>query len=704
MQGLMLFSKIINRPLYLLTFVLVTLGCQRDPGTSQAAVLIDKSWTVNGVARARILQEAIEISKLDFDSLGTAKATYFLGFHYQTRKDYHKADSLFRLSSMLSERINDLETQISSLNNLGQVLTFTRNLQEAELYLDQALVLSENQGFASLRGFVNFSRGILFDKSSQIQKSIDEFKLALASFRIFENYDSKIRTLNYLGIQHAQLGLFELSSDYYLQMASEALKHADSSRYISSLYQSGINLIENGDYRQAIRQSQKALLLVKNSKDQAKHARVLNNMGNAYSGLYKQEKYSGYLDSALFYIKASLQIKTEIGDVTGRAYSLYYWAQLISDVDPGLAKKYLLEAFSIWEKNKNWARLSEVSLELARNFSASPSLSLKYLKLSDSLSFGNKNIRHKIAILDLRAQLDERGGNFKRQVRSLLEKDSLQRELNLFEKQKSIAATSVRLRNVELKNENFLLQQETEYQKDLSESRQKVIIVLVLAFFAMATFLLIIRQQKKSLSRLNLRLKAVRDTILHSQANSINLVSSLLRWQQRASNKELEKKVLSEVNSQIVALGGLTRLLYEKQLDQESGREYVNLRSYLSEIIDETILSVKSSYFEKDIVIADVQLNSKKSLPLALIVNELILNFLKHAVPRGANFLFIHAEVENELINLSYKDNGPGLSSQQADDRQGFGTQMMESLVSDIQGEINRFFDNGLTVKIKVPI
>lgn len=700
----MLFSKTTFKPLYLFIFVLVTLGCQREPDASQAAVLIDKSWTVNEADRARILKEAIEISKLDIDSLGMAKATYFLGFHYQTRKDYYKADSLFRLSSMLSERINDLETHISSLNNLGQVLTFTRNLPEAEQYLDQALVLSENQRFARLRGFVNFSRGILFDKSSQIQKSIDEFKLALASFRFFENYNSKIQTLNYLGIQHAQLGLYELSSNYYLQMASEALQQADSSRYISSLYQSGINLIENGDYRQAIRQSQKALLLVKNSNDLAKHARVLNNIGNAYSGLYKKEKHADYLDSALLYIKASLQIKTEIGDVTGRAYSLYYWAQLISDVDPDLAEKYLLEAFSIWEKNKNWARLSEVSLELARHFLTSPSVSLNYLKLSDSLSFENENIRHKISILDLRAKLDERGGNFKRQVKTLLEKDSLQRELNLFEKQKSIAATSVRLRNVELKNENNLLQQETDYQKHLNESRQKVIIVLVLAFFAMATFLLIIRQQKKSLSRLNLRLKAVRDTILHSQANSINLVSSLLRWQQRASNRELEKKVLSEVNSQIVALGGLTRLLYEKQLDQESGREYVNLRSYLSEIIDETILSVKSSYFEKDIVIADVQLNSKKSLPLALIVNELILNFLKHAVPRGANFLFIHAEVENELINLSYKDNGPGLSSQQADDRQGFGTQMMESLVSDIQGEINRFFDNGLTVKIKVPI
>lgn len=688
-----------------LTVLVITaiISCEKKRKVSPVAEMINKSWGKRGGERAKLLQEAIALSKTNMDSLNMAKATYFLGFYYQNTQDYALADSLFRISLDISEQVSDVETEISALNNLGQVLTFKRELVEASKILDQALLKSQRDEHDRLRGFVNFSRGILFDKSSELQKSIDEFKLALSSFSRFENYSSKIQTLNYLGIQHAQLGLFNLSSDYYLLAASEALEHADSSQYISSLYQSGINLIQNGDNKQAIYQSRKALLLLKKKKDIAKYTRILNNMGDAYSGLYEEEKNNAHFDSARFFIEESLDIKTEIGDQTGRAYSLYNLGRLMAAIEPDKAEHYLQEAYAIWKENEDWSKLSEVSLELARHYVSTPFKALDYLKLSDSLSLGNSNIPHKIAVLSLRADIAGRNKEVENQVKILLEKDSLQEQYSSLEKQKNIAATSVKLENVELSHQNQLLIQEGIYQERLNSSRNLGFAILGLALLLVGTFLFLLKQQNAKLFSLNSRLKNLKDTILHSQANSINLITALLRLQEKKSKLKAEREMLNQVNNRITALGGLTRLLYQEQIDSETGKEFVNLQSYLNEIIDETLVSVERGNLKLTVDLVDIDLLTNISLPIGLIINELLLNFLKYSLPFGGDCLKINSYLQNKCLIIQYQDNGPGFDPVKFPEKIGFGTQMIRTLTHDLKGETACFSESGLSYIFKIP-
>ena len=148
-----------------------------------------------------------------------------------------------------------------------------------------------------------------------------------------------------------------------------------------------------------------------------------------------------------------------------------------------------------------------------------------------------------------------------------------------------------------------------------------------------------------------------REEAEHRIANSLQLISALVRQRARSGDVSDPQTFLLEIADRIETVGKLHRFL------SESTTGTVQLRKYLEEICNRLrgALTPAATSFSFDCP-ADYQLPAKKVLSLGLITAELISNSLKYAHPAGLPTkisLSCSCEEEGRLM-LAYEDDGVG--------------------------------------------
>ena len=143
----------------------------------------------------------------------------------------------------------------------------------------------------------------------------------------------------------------------------------------------------------------------------------------------------------------------------------------------------------------------------------------------------------------------------------------------------------------------------------------------------------------------------------HRIANSLQLISALVR--QRARTREVSdpRTFPLEIADRIETVGKLHRFL------GESTTGTVQLRKYLEEICNRLrgALTPTATSFSFDCP-ADCQLPAKTALSLGLITAELISNSLKYAHPAGLpiRISLSCAHQEEGRLMIAYEDDGVG--------------------------------------------
>jgi len=705
-RGINIYEALKKLPLLVLVFfiMLTAWHCVEQSDPIDFDQLINDSWKLRGEEKEQHLIEASTLADSLNHAYGKIRTLFFLGYHYESTRDYTKADSVYRRLVEVTQQHQDLKWEVSTLIQLGQVLTYQRKFIEAEAILEDALPKSMRQPDALLPGYTHQAFALVYQRQGNDKEAIASYEEALKVFEEQEHTAMKIRTLNFLGSEYAVLNLFDLSSEAYLEAATLALADEDTAQYISAIYQSGINLIENEDYEEALNLGKKALALQDQSKDQAKYARIMNNIGDAYLGIYLDGKDESDYDSARYFMQNSLTIKTDLGDKKGRAFTLFNLGRLAAASDNDEAENYFLEAFEIWQQAKDGVNLFNVAMELGGYYlDRSTDDAAAYLQLADSLSINHDNLSQDIAMANLKAQMALKKSNLAGFEIWIGRRDSLSDVFGEMERTISVAGTEVRLQTMELKQTNAQLLKDRANQEKLARLRMWLMIILLGFLLVAIGFLWYIRKRNHQLDRLNQRIKKLKDTVLHSQSNAINLVSALLRLQEKQVSSDDEKRLLREVNGRVAALGGMTQLLYEEQWNHEAGSAAVNLKDYLEEIVTETLTVLPSEEVEVNGNYVSVELISNKALSIGLIINELIINFFKHAHKAGGNRLELSSELQGNQLLIQYKDNGPGIN-EKATGKSSFGSFMISSLVEDLKGKMSSFSDNGLYYQIKIPV
>ncbi|MEN6553138.1 MAG: histidine kinase dimerization/phosphoacceptor domain -containing protein [Methanobacterium sp.] len=193
----------------------------------------------------------------------------------------------------------------------------------------------------------------------------------------------------------------------------------------------------------------------------------------------------------------------------------------------------------------------------------------------------------------------------------------------------------------------------------------------------------------------------IRETY-HRVKNNLMVISSLL---------DLQARYIEDIETQNIFRDSQNRarsmaLIHEK-LYQTTDLKWINFANYIKKLSMELFetYSGQSNNIKINFDLEDHELDTETSIPLGLIVNELISNSLKHAFPDGRNGIIkIKFYKDGGKYVLIISDNGIGfpedLDYKKSD---SLGLRIVNSLVDQIHGEIDMDRTQGTKFTIKFP-
>jgi two-component system, sensor histidine kinase PdtaS len=179
----------------------------------------------------------------------------------------------------------------------------------------------------------------------------------------------------------------------------------------------------------------------------------------------------------------------------------------------------------------------------------------------------------------------------------------------------------------------------------------------------------------------NLLLKEIH----HRIKNNLQLVISLLRMQQQEFTQDELKAYFDEAINRVLSISMIHERLY-----QSENLSRFDLNLYVHDLVDQLkSMDVNGHEIQTKIKLNVDRLGLKTVVPFGLLLNELVTNSLKHAFKASNRqaVIFIRLEklTENQ-ITFSYSDTGTWKES----DKKGFGTELIELLVDQLEGSILR--------------
>jgi two-component system, sensor histidine kinase PdtaS len=186
--------------------------------------------------------------------------------------------------------------------------------------------------------------------------------------------------------------------------------------------------------------------------------------------------------------------------------------------------------------------------------------------------------------------------------------------------------------------------------------------------------------------------------IHHRVKNNLEVVSSLLALQSaKIEDPEIQDAMLASQN-RVQSMGILHQKLY-----QSEHLAFIEMKHYFQNLCE----NILDSYNETERIKVNIDMNELEldvdtAVPVGLIVNELLTNSLKYAFPDGKKGE-IQLALENlagNLYQLKIKDNGIGKTPNTNTKGTGFGTQLVDLLTRQIEGDLQEQNDNGTMIVI----
>ncbi|HTJ03280.1 MAG TPA: PAS domain S-box protein [Methylovirgula sp.] len=177
-------------------------------------------------------------------------------------------------------------------------------------------------------------------------------------------------------------------------------------------------------------------------------------------------------------------------------------------------------------------------------------------------------------------------------------------------------------------------------------------------------------QQRILLNELNHRVK-----------NNMQMLQSLLHTAARRTDNCEARRVLAEAGGRIAAMAAAQRILYATtDATRFDAAEFLEA---VCETVRQTFATSAKVVCEAD----PAELSNDVAMPLALILNELLTNSIKHAT-EGRSDANIHVGLRktDESFLLFVEDDGPGFDFEQVRDRSS-GLRLVQGLARQLRGQ-----------------
>jgi two-component sensor histidine kinase len=193
-----------------------------------------------------------------------------------------------------------------------------------------------------------------------------------------------------------------------------------------------------------------------------------------------------------------------------------------------------------------------------------------------------------------------------------------------------------------------------------------------------------VSERTRELENEKLRVEALLHDVNHRVGNNLAMISALLNVQARKSSEPAVKQALSQAQSRIQAIAAAQRRF---RIDTRT--DEIDVRPYFEDLLAEHAQAIEGRPIRLDLVMGDVRLPGRDAVSYVVLVNELVINAIKHAFPSGGGTVTVSADEgqdEAEALRLVVEDNGVGEPPDV--EPGGLGRTVIDSLLRSMGGRM----------------
>jgi two-component sensor histidine kinase len=190
--------------------------------------------------------------------------------------------------------------------------------------------------------------------------------------------------------------------------------------------------------------------------------------------------------------------------------------------------------------------------------------------------------------------------------------------------------------------------------------------------------------------------------IHHRVKNNLQVISSLLSLQSREISDQAALDAVNESRNRVKSMALIHQNLYKE--DDLTG---IDMQDYIQKLAKSLLSSYKidSNRIDLQTDIDNMSLDVDTTIPLGLILNELLTNTLKYAFPDGRDGVVgIELKEIDGVLKLSVSDNGVGMegSRDAGKESTGFGLGMIKTFSKKLDADYVVKSNAGTTVELLI--
>ncbi len=183
----------------------------------------------------------------------------------------------------------------------------------------------------------------------------------------------------------------------------------------------------------------------------------------------------------------------------------------------------------------------------------------------------------------------------------------------------------------------------------------------------------------------------------HRVKNNLQMISSLIVMQTRTIPDADVRQSLRAMLSRVEALSTVHRRLY-----QSDDVTRFDVGDFVRDLVTD-LVEASGRRIAVDLDIGKVEIPADQAAAIALMVNEIVTNALKHAFPEGhEGRLDIGVARTDSTLAIRLSDNGVGMEQVEGSDR--FGINLVRSLARQLKADVDWSNGDGTKVLITMPI
>ncbi|WP_347921758.1 tetratricopeptide repeat protein [Pontimicrobium sp. SW4] len=452
-------------------------------------------------------------------------------------------------------------------------------------------------------------------------------------------------------------------------------------RQAASYSQLANNYMSDENYDLAIQYLKKAKNIYADSDNIQNHVLTILNLGEAY-------RLAQHLDSAATAFQQTLQLNKTLNNDIVQGYSQGNLGMVYNTQNKlELAEENLNDAITILAPMGDDYSTSVYLAELGTVYNKEGKHKLAEAKFLEAHSMAKQ------------AGLKEQIRDFSAFLTSFYEEQKQYRKALEYQKQFQVYQDSL----VNKENVQKIEQVKASYEIDKRESEIDLLnitntnqkywvtsLAIGVSLLLLFAYLLYRGNKKVKVANASLFKREQEKALLlrelnHRIKNNLQMISSLLNLQSHELTGHPAKEAIVAGKHRVEALSLVHRKLYQEDLDT---------RILLKDYVEELVLGLFHGYdapFEPDFKIDDISANLDTAVPLALVINEIIINALKYAYNNiHKPKLKIVMAQEKEYLNIEIIDNGIGFNTNEAEKNNSFGIKLIYSLIEQLEGTIKK--------------